>query len=1508
MRGILKVIYFLFAVFLFVFVAVILYTQTQPFKDYLRDEILKASQKSINGELKFASIGGNLLVGFSFDTVIIVDDSGEQFIAQRIVVKFDPFGLIFKRIVFSEVGIVQPEINIYRSAEGFWNVARLFKVDREDTTKNAWNIVVKNLEIENARIKFVDSLRLYRRAKGELPFPPTNRVDYANISLGSFSLKAYLEIRPDFYFVKIGKLGFTSDSVWFKLADLSGEFSLAKNRVLAKDVKIETGKSRLKLDVVLEDIDILHISNIRDLKLKPVEVFLIADVIDTRELKKFLYPWVDFLDKELSLQLKAYGTFESLNIEQLIIQMPHTFAQFKGRLNNLHNPSNLEIYVDSDQSYLNAVEVVEHLPGLELPDLHFLGNVKYALKYEGRPLDFKASLDANTDVGEIVLEGSMKIDSKGSAYSANITTHKLDIGSIVNSENLKSDLNSSITIKGSGFDLKTMTTLARIEIDSSLFNGIPVHNSVIVFDVADGTMRSHSSTSISNTKCDYAFRLSFMESDSVDYNLKGKIRSLDLSEILKTEMYKSALSFDFNVTGYSRNGNRNDTARIHFLPSRFEGEYFESAEAEIAFNMHDSINTVLRLNSTIGGFILEGKYTPTSFYSALLNSYKLVRELINEKMNLVTGYKSESNKIQEALTIPNFQARYRLSFDLKPVGVLINENLNGYLFAEGSFNGNSNTTHMDGTIKADQLEMQTGLNYLCAEQILLNYNLDGINQDSIESKFIGIIKPEFKNFRLNKVKFDRLAGNLIVGANGCNFDFSTSIDSTYFVETKGIANVKNNLLNFEIPVMNFGLNNEFVLKNSDTINVLLDKNGLFFKSFVMKKDNEQVSITGSYKPKGFSDLSINLTSFRLNNINTLYQNYVFNRISSEVNGVLDAYISLKGKYDDPEVKANLQVHEMSTGAANDLRSLGRIDADFSYYKNRLNIFLKHTNEDENKVFIKGSLPYSLARDEQDGLKGAVDLLIQANGLDLKLLELFIPEVSNLTGKLFCDWQVKGTVDDPLYDGYISIKNASFVFEPVGLSYNLNAYFVPSGNNIELKQVTLQNYAEQGGKVELKGYFTLRGLSLDHFDILMLGDLRIMKSDRRLKGQKFYGDLFVETSEQGLKWIGDLKSSTLGGKLFIKEAYMVFPPEKETETVKTTKVNRVFKDDTSRTSVLSPDFLVNGKNWTPTRKNGSLKIKGNYLAHKNIAPQNSFLSSINYDLSIEAKGPTQLRFVFNTQTSEELFVDLQGSLYYNKTRDQSRLSGQVEVGSNSYYNFIKKFEATGKLQYTGDILNPELDIIATYQGIHRITPADTMQATSGETYEKSIKEEQVLITLHITGTRNEPKTKLTLATKGVNDKEWLDWEKGDDEANAISFIVSGQFRDELTERQRMGFVSTHLGFALASGMVTGPLSEILRKHTFIKSVDVLYSGGQFDETADIRLTGQYKSMVIRAGGRILNDIGNTNVSIEMPMSTLVNSDKLRNLILTLERRVEGVQSLEEQRRASNGLRLFYRITF
>ena len=257
----------------------------------------------------------------------------------------------------------------------------------------------------------------------------------------------------------------------------------------------------------------------------------------------------------------------------------------------------------------------------------------------------------------------------------------------------------------------------------------------------------------------------------------------------------------------------------------------------------------------------------------------------------------------------------------------------------------------------------------------------------------------------------------------------------------------------------------------------------------------------------------------------------------------------------------------------------------------------------------------------------------------------------------------------------------------------------------------------------------------------------------------------------------------------------------------------FRDDTSHRS--SKTGYAFGESYEIAKFNQSAgKTAKGTVNSSSISKliHNSFLDGISYDVRIETQGPTSLRFLFNTQTSEELFADLQGRLYFNRTPVMSRLTGQVEVGNLSYYNFIKKFEATGKLLFTGNVLNPELEVNATYQGTHQgIQDTTNTQLQSTGKVAGTSKAPQVLVTLKITGTRNEPKIKVLLQTKSYSDNDWTAWTEGDDEANAMAYIIAGQFQVEMTEQQRVG-LGANLGSAFASGMATGLISDLLRRST------------------------------------------------------------------------------------------------
>jgi hypothetical protein len=419
-----RIIYYFGGTLLFILIAIIGYTQTRSFKTYLRDLLLHESLNVINGELQLGVIEGNLITGFRINGVTVTEGGIELLSAQRVELKYDPLGFIFKRVGVSNAVIVKPRIHIYRSVDSSTNIARLIKLTPTDTTPSTWSIDVKRLELADAEVLFIDSLLLHQRQIGEREVPPDSVIDYARVHLRVPTLVFSAQIQNNKYAAKIRNLSvsvyrdeqfnsITQEKISigqhqvpvFTFEHFSGDFLLTKNEVSARNVSIETPKTHIRFDAGIKGIDILHLSSIEELKTIPVDLSLTANDIDTKELKQFLYPSVDFLDQTLKIQLKASGTFGALNVEQLSIQMPNSLMKLHGQVRNIHHARDLEMTVEANDNFISTRDLLNCLPGLHLPDLTFLGSVKYSMMYEGRPLDFKTRFIGSTKAGDINIDG-----------------------------------------------------------------------------------------------------------------------------------------------------------------------------------------------------------------------------------------------------------------------------------------------------------------------------------------------------------------------------------------------------------------------------------------------------------------------------------------------------------------------------------------------------------------------------------------------------------------------------------------------------------------------------------------------------------------------------------------------------------------------------------------------------------------------------------------------------------------------------------------------------------------------------------------------------------------------------------------------------------------------------------------------------------------------------------------------------------------------------------------------
>ena len=86
---------------------------------------------------------------------------------------------------------------------------------------------------------------------------------------------------------------------------------------------------------------------------------------------------------------------------------------------------------------------------------------------------------------------------------------------------------------------------------------------------------------------------------------------------------------------------------------------------------------------------------------------------------------------------------------------------------------------------------------------------------------------------------------------------------------------------------------------------------------------------------------------------------------------------------------------------------------------------------------------------------------------------------------------------------------------------------------------------------------------------------------------------------------------------------MLPPEREAEVMRASAVNITFNDDTSKVASPTTEAL--------SVKKGDKSLVGRVSLSQSSEPtHSSFLDGISYNVGIETQGPTQLRFVFNTQ--------------------------------------------------------------------------------------------------------------------------------------------------------------------------------------------------------------------------------------------------------------------------------------
>ena len=1516
MRRFFRTTYALAVIVLFVVVAVLGFTQTKVFRSYLRTHLIDVVASGLHAELSLGTVEGNLFTGFRADHVVLSRGGDSLLVVQKLEAKYDPLGLLTKSLSVSRITLINPVIGLTRSRQGTWNVERLLQSSSKDTTSSSWTIYLKQIQILGGEVHLVDSLDLAARAAESSLQPWPGRIDYAKLQLDSVSLDAGLNIHSHQIRLALRSFACTLLQPGFQIKDLSGDILLAPRTVAVQKLNLLTGKSHVVLDARLDSIDITSVKDLAQLQFAPLFARLNVGRLDFGELKQFVGSPVKFLEREIAGQVEIAGQFGLMDIRNVTLHTGTSSVRISGTLSNLHHPRDLELDLACIKNKVDADDIRNLMPSLRIPDLSAFGLVEYDLRFKGKPVAFNVRLVSSSRVGRIDADANLDFRESPFSYDGVIRTSYFNLARLVGDSSLVSKLKSTTTFQGRGLRLADMTGVGRCEMDSSEFYGLPLSRSVIIVDIADRIVRPRVSLRIGSTRIDLGGTFQLKPQDLVGYDLSGRINSLNLADVTRKPEHASDISFDLQARGDFKSPQAmTGYVNLNVFRSSFDTVQFAGGPAAIRINTLDGDPHTFSITSDILDLEVGGWFTPSTVVTALARGAALIGDAISYRINSLDALREAADNRQSVkefrTTVPSKRdsVDYTFTLDLKdgyPVGVVLGRAVEGSLGASGRVREGLDGIRLDAKAHVRAFRYADQKIRLGVESGTLSFNADGLSTTDLLQSMNITLGARAKRFDVQGLQTSNLAADVTMVGDSSSIVIEALIDSVVTVKGRGSAQYADRLFVFSLDRLQADFSSH-VFENSGTVAFKVGRDGLQISNLLLHHEAEEVSVAGLFNPSGTSNIAASVHNVLVNTIPKVARRTASIESLPAMSGIVNANATFDGSLEEPSFSLDMN----ATSVHYDQETFGTVQIRSSYSDRLLTIFAQlHSRPDSAgsipELLVNGTVPFdlSLTGASERKLEGEMNLDVQSTNFRLEFLDPFIPELSNLSGYLVCNMKLRGTVESPAYEGSVVLQNARFLFNPLGIQYLVDGKLVPNGKKIAFEEVVVRNIAEDqpDGRMSLSGSFSLEGLKIKDFDLAANGQLLVMKESARRSNQGLYGDLFAGTGPLGISWKGSPSRSFVAGEVFLKYANLTLPPTKQTQDLPNSRIEvRLIDDlkmDSASTSVREGQAGPGVKTATvPLR---SLKPLTTVLESP-APPQKSFLDNIVYNLAIETQGVTQLKFVFSNFTNEQLLAELKGRTAFTRDGDQMHLTGELDLGHRSYYNNFKKLDATGKVRFTGDPLNPELDIVATYEGVHR-----GVDSTAGTRF--SGGSEKVIVKVLITGTRDQPKVKMGLAEYDQLGN-LITQQRPDVEGDAIAFLVTGSFREELTQQDKLSLAGSSVLGGVASSILSGPLTDLLRKEFgIVRSVDVLYyGGGSFQESADLRLTGEVGDAVFRLGGRVLSDLNNTNISIQLPMSAIVGSEQWRNLLLEAERTVQGVETFD-QRRESRGVRLLYRIIF
>ncbi len=1157
--------------------------------------------------------------------------------AKEFKVNMGPVLLEKNKFTVNSISLTNPVFHL-KTYKGEKNSNLSFLIDYFSSAPDTTNKPTKPIDLRIRSFKLINADFLYDDANLPREVPGTIDYDHLHVTNLNLDIKGFSLLRGDIR-AEIKKLDLKEKS-GFIIDQLSGNLKFTEQEIEIANLLLLTPYSNI------HDYYSMRFDSLADFDDYINKVRMYADfnqsIVSFKDIK-FFASAISKYTQVMMLNGKINGTVANLRSKDFELYTGKS-TELKGEISikGLPDIYHTDFYAKLQKLNTTYDDLTGLLRGIDqdstaavIPEeLKNAGIIKYEGYYTGTVFNFNAKGFVSTDIGNISNDIHMNILPKIPTYDGSIQTIGFDFGKFFNTTTV-GPASLKLVVNGRGFSIPDLKTEIEANVEQIVVNNHSYKNIISSGSIASKNFIGEVTIDDKDINLDFNGSIDFNDIKNPVFDFYADINRIDLKAlnvVKDTLIIQSKLNVNFigksldgiigtlvfNETNIQAKNNAKYTFHNISIDSKFDGN-----------------GKSLSLSSDIIDAGIQGEYKLSTIASAVKSVVK--RYLPSYDLGKIVKYQEQDF---------NFYVRID---DAKPLTDLIYPALT--ISNKASLIGYLNT-------EKNILKVNSGIDFIKYDFIKLEkLIIDGEND---QNRFDINIASETAYIN-DSINIDNIAIANSIQNDSIRFNIKLAEKtSANQLDLNGLLST-----NSSEPVLEFLPSEilidsqQWVLKNNFQIKFASDKK-IYVSDFEVTNGNQLLGARGIISKEFEDQLSIDFQNLSLKSFNQILKKYNVN-----VQGVLNAKTKINGLLDESVIISDLSINTLiyNKDTVGDLLFNSTWDPKSELINLNGSIFNKRL-----KTFgVAGSVSTSKSKNNLN-----IDVIM--NETDLVVIEPFVKEyVSRISGKATADLKIRGSLNEPAINGYLTLKNAGLRVNYLNANLKLSDQIRLSENKIYFNNIQIRD--NEGNKANLNGIISHTYFDKFNLDLRLQANNLLCLNTTAKDNDLYYGKAYATGLFQFRGPVEDVKidinaKTERGTKFYI--------PLDNTSAISKQNFIRFVSPDSSENK--KDDYRIN---LSGISMNMNLQVDEQSEVQLIMDPSSGEI--------IKGTGNADLRLVINSLGTFEMY-------------------GTYEIAEGEY-NFVlqslisKKFKVDkgGTIRWNGDPLKAKINLSAVYETRPQILP-------------------------------------------------------------------------------------------------------------------------------------------------------------------------------------------------------------